>query len=104
MNKHFNITVRGKVQGVFYRVSAKKVADIMGLNGFVRNEPSGDVYAEVEGEEELLIKFVHWCHNGPDKAVVESVSVTDGALKGFSSFEIKETVQKSVSKHKFDIR
>lgn len=89
MEKHFNITVRGKVQGVYFRASAKKIADILGLKGFVKNEEDGNVYAEVEGEEEMAIKFMHWCHHGPDSAVVESVSLTDGAMQSFTSFEIR---------------
>jgi acylphosphatase len=90
MEKHFNITVRGKVQGVYFRASAKKIADILAIKGFVRNQPNGDVYVEVEGEEEMAVKFIHWCHKGPDNAVVEPVSVTDGELQQFTSFEIRK--------------
>ncbi|MCW5909243.1 MAG: acylphosphatase [Chitinophagales bacterium] len=86
--KHFNITVRGKVQGVYYRASAKQMADLLGVKGFVCNQPDGIVYIEAEADEELLIKFVQWCHHGPAKAEVETVSVTDGAVQGFASFEI----------------
>jgi acylphosphatase len=89
MEKHFNITVRGKVQGVYFRASAKKMADLLGIKGFVRNEADGNVYAEAEGEEEMVIKFIHWCHHGPDNAEVESVSITDGELQSFTSFEIR---------------
>lgn len=89
MEKHFNITVRGKVQGVFYRASAKKMADLLGVKGFVRNEADGNVYAEAEGEEEMVIKFIQWCHHGPDNASVERVSVTDSEVQGYTSFEIR---------------
>lgn len=89
MAQHFNITVKGKVQGVFYRASAKQMADLLGLKGFVRNEPNGDVYIEAEGDNDMLIKLVDWCHHGPENAEVEKVSITDGQLQDFNGFEIR---------------
>jgi hydrogenase maturation factor HypF (carbamoyltransferase family) len=35
--KHLDITVKGKVQGVFYRASTKAVADQLGVRGTARN-------------------------------------------------------------------
>jgi len=55
--RHLNIRVSGKVQGVFFRASTKEQADQLGVKGFVRNEPNGDVYIEVEGDEEKLKIF-----------------------------------------------
>lgn len=89
MLKHYNITVTGKVQGVFYRANTQKVAEILGLNGFVMNQPDGSVYCEAEGEEELLVKLIQWCHHGPDKAEVTYVSVNEGPLQNFTGFQIR---------------
>lgn len=89
MPQHFNITVKGKVQGVFYRASTKQMADLLAIKGFVQNEPNGNVYIEAEGDDELLVKFVQWCQHGPENAVVEHVSVTDGPLQVFDSFEVR---------------
>jgi acylphosphatase len=89
MQKHFKITVNGKVQGVFFRASTKKMADLLGVKGFVRNEATGNVYIEAEGDEDLLIKFIQWCHHGPEGATVEHVSVRDGQEQGFDSFEVR---------------
>lgn len=89
MSQHFNITVKGKVQGVFYRASAQKMAMLLGINGFVQNEPNGHVYIEAEGDNDMLVKFVQWCQHGPDGAVVEHVSVTDGPVQGFNGFVVK---------------
>ncbi|HLP21649.1 MAG TPA: acylphosphatase [Chitinophagales bacterium] len=89
MPQHFNITVKGKVQGVFYRASTKQMADLLGIKGFVQNEPNGNVYIEAEGDDELLVKFVQWCQHGPENALVEHVSVTDGSVLQFDSFEIR---------------
>jgi acylphosphatase len=87
--KHYKITVSGKVQGVFYRAFTQKEAERLQLNGFVRNEPNGDVYIEAEGEENALHKLVDWCKTGSPKAVVKRVIITEGALKQFSGFRIE---------------
>ncbi len=70
--KHVNIRVSGKVQGVFFRASTKEQADQLGVKGFARNEPNGDVYIEAEGEEDKLNLFLEWCARGPSKARVEN--------------------------------
>jgi len=87
--KHIKITVSGKVQGVCYRVSAKEKADELGVVGFVRNEPNGDVYLEAEGVEETIYKFIKWCNLGPAKAAVEKIDANPGEIIGFTKFEIK---------------
>lgn len=87
--KHLCINITGRVQGVFFRASALEVASKLGLRGFVRNEHDGSVYAEAEGEEVPLERFVRWCHQGPPRASVKEVIVTEGALKHFASFEIQ---------------
>jgi acylphosphatase len=87
--KHLKIRISGKVQGVFFRASAKEKADEAGVTGFVRNEPDGKVYVEVEGEEAALKAFTEWCRQGPRRAQVENVSVVDGEVMTFSGFEIR---------------
>lgn len=89
MKRHFKITVKGQVQGVFFRASTKQMAILLAVNGFVRNEPSGDVYIEAEAEEELLQKFIEWCHRGPSRAEVIQVSLAEGELNNFTGFEVK---------------
>ncbi|MBY0245987.1 MAG: acylphosphatase [Sphingobacteriaceae bacterium] len=86
--KHINITITGKVQGVFFRASTKAVADQMGVKGTVKNLKDGSVYVEAEATEVLLDLFLEWCNEGPDKSQVESVEVENGELKNFRNFEI----------------
>lgn len=86
--KHINITVRGKVQGVFFRASTKAVADQLGVKGTVRNEKDGSVYIEAEGDSFSLTSFMEWCHEGPEKAKVEEVETTEGELKNYRNFEV----------------
>jgi acylphosphatase len=86
--KNLRVVVTGKVQGVFFRASVKKVADVLGVKGFVRNEHNGTVFVEAEGEDEMVNKLVDYCHHGPDRARVDKVSITLGVVVGYESFEI----------------
>ncbi|TZF83200.1 acylphosphatase [Pedobacter sp. BS3] len=86
--KHLNITVTGKVQGVFFRAATKAVADQLGVKGFVRNQPDGSVYIEAEGDDFSLESFLEWCHEGPEKARVDSVTSTEGEMKNYRNFEV----------------
>jgi acylphosphatase len=88
MTVHRNIRAGGNVQGVFYRASTVDKAKELGLKGFVLNEPAGSVYMEVEGEELLVNEMIEWARKGPPRANVTSVDVTDGPVRGFTSFEI----------------
>lgn len=86
--KHINIKITGKVQGVFFRASTKAVANQIGIKGLVRNEKDGSVYIEAEGDPAFLEIFINWCKEGPDKAKVESVELSDGELKNYRNFEV----------------
>lgn len=88
MIKHLNIQIYGRVQGIFFRATAREIADKLGIKGFARNEPDGSVYIEAEGEAENLDKFIKWCNIGPSMADVEKVVVTEGQLKNFNDFEV----------------
>lgn len=89
MIKHFNIRFHGSVQGVFFRDFIKKQADILGIKGFVRNDPDGTVYAEAEGEEENIKKFIDLCKEGPDFSKVNKVEAEEGEIKDFTDFLIQ---------------
>ena len=88
MKQHLDITVKGKVQGVFYRASTKAVADQLGVKGCISNEPNGDVFIEAEGDKISLEMFLDWCHEGPEDAKVTSVESHEGELKNYRNFEI----------------
>jgi acylphosphatase len=82
-----HLIVKGEVQGVFYRASAREEAMRLGIFGWVRNLPDGDVEAEAEGPEESVQQFIRWCRRGPPTAVVSDVQVETlphtGEFKGF---------------------
>ena len=86
--QHLNITVKGKVQGVFYRASTKAVADQLGVRGLVRNADDGSVYIEAEADAPTMDMFLDWCQEGPERARVESVDSMAGELKNYRNFEV----------------
>lgn len=89
MALHYKITVAGRVQGVFFRVSTQKESIRLGLTGFVRNEHNGNVYLEVEGEREIIEKLLVWIRlGGPQGGEVNDVEIEEGDFVNFSSFQI----------------
>jgi acylphosphatase len=88
MKRHFSILVSGRVQGVFYRASAKAKAEELGITGFVENLPDGNVYIEAEGTDQDLDRFKTWCAEGPPRSQVVRVEIKEGALQNFTSFGI----------------
>jgi acylphosphatase len=84
---HRSIRVHGRVQGVYYRQSARDQALRLGLTGFARNEPDGTVQIEVEGDAGAIDRFVTWCEVGPPAARVARVEVSCGEVVGYLGFE-----------------
>ncbi len=87
--RNYKVQVKGKVQGVSYRFSAHAVALRLGLYGYVKNLPNGDVFMEIEGAEVQINKMIDWCQVGPPLAKVTEVEATEDQVKNFHSFEIK---------------
>jgi len=87
MAQQVHVIVRGRVQGVYFRASARGCARRLGLCGWVRNCPDGSVELIAEGEKEKLEQLVTWCHEGPPGAVVSGVNAEwregTGAFVGF---------------------
>ncbi|KAI8978221.1 acylphosphatase isozyme Ch1 [Trametes punicea] len=71
--------VKGKVQGVFFRVFARDTAQQLGVVGWVKNDPGGDVIGTAQGEEEALAKFKEALWKGPPHAQVTSVKFSNEA-------------------------
>lgn len=90
MAEHYNITISGRVQGVFFRVSTQREASRLGLTGFVNNEADGSVYVEAEGEQADIDKLLLWIRRGgPPQGWVNDVNVEAGKIENFTHFEIR---------------
>jgi acylphosphatase len=69
------VVIRGRVQGVFFRVETRERARSLGLAGWVRNNPDGTVEAAFEGDRDRIDSMLAWCRRGPSGAYVEDVEV-----------------------------
>ena len=85
--RHYRI--RGRVQGVGYRYFARRAAQRLGVRGFVRNLPDGDVEVHAEADIDTLQEFRAELERGPDSSrVSEIVETTTTLTDRYSSFEI----------------
>jgi acylphosphatase len=85
-----HLTIRGRVQGVYFRASTAYEAQNLGLTGWVRNCPDGSVEAVVEGDKNKVENLITWCRRGPRGAQVESIDVEwRNSRREFQDFRIK---------------
>ena len=71
MKKAAKITIKGTVQGVFFRDFIKENADKLELKGFVRNLDDGKVEIVCEGEIDNVDKLYGICKEGPKHAKIK---------------------------------
>lgn len=83
-----SITISGKVQGVFYRQSAKQKAIELNIGGEIRNMPDGSVAIIATGTREQLDQFVLWCRQGPPDAFVTGAETQEIPLHPFTHFTV----------------
>ena len=75
-----DFVVRGRVQGVGFRWSARRRAQELGLAGSVRNLPDGAVGVCALGSPAALDRFQRWLGEGPPGARVDSVEEVPSEL------------------------
>ena len=81
--------VSGRVQGVFFRVSARDQARALELVGEVSNLPDGRVAVTACGPQAALESLQQWLWEGPPQAAVSVVECESCAHEpDFSRFEI----------------
>ena len=83
-----HLLIKGIVQGVYYRASAKEQADRLHLTGWVRNTPEGYVEITATGEAAALDTFVAWCRQGPSRAHVTHLETRPLQETRFTDFAI----------------
>lgn len=65
--------VSGKVQGVFFRASARDRAQALGLRGFAKNLPDGRVEVLAAGNDAAIDELAAWLREGPPMARVDDL-------------------------------
>ena len=86
--KRRRVIVRGRVQGVFFRDTVRRLAREEHVAGWVRNRSDGNVEAVFEGDGDSVARLVELCRSGPPGAVVEGVEVFVEAPEGLDGFAI----------------
>ena len=66
-------TVKGRVQGVFFRDSTRRVAESLGLTGYAINLPDGDVEVLACGDSGKINELEVWLQQGPPMSRVTEV-------------------------------
>jgi acylphosphatase len=69
-------TVRGRVQGVFFRAFIGQAAERLHIGGYVCNQPDGSVYVAARGDRRKLEELLGILRQGPEMARVETVEHT----------------------------
>jgi acylphosphatase len=81
------LIIRGRVQGVGYRMTMAEVAGALGVAGWVRNRRDGTVEALVQADDALVERLLAWCRRGPPGARVTAITTvaleTDPAVDDF---------------------
>jgi len=83
------VVVYGRVQGVFFRDYARRLASRGGVNGWIRIRPDGGVEVVFEGNSEAVERLVRFSRDGPRGASVERVEVLDEEPEGLRGFLVR---------------
>jgi acylphosphatase len=83
------VIVHGRVQGVFFRDSVRRLAQQRGVAGWVANRWDGSVEGVFEGDEDSVARLVEFAHRGPRGASVESVEVIEEDPESLSGFNVR---------------
>jgi acylphosphatase len=78
--------VHGHVQGVFYRDTIRRAAEQRRVAGWAANRSDGTVEVWLEGEPDAVDSMLRVLHDGPPRAEVERVDVSDAEPQGLSGF------------------
>jgi acylphosphatase len=79
----------GRVQGVWFRDSVRRIADSHGVSGWARNMRDGTVEVWVEGKPDAVRAVIDYCREGPPRAVVETLRVDEVAPAGLDRFDVR---------------
>ena len=83
-----DLTVHGRVQGVFFRAFVEDAAERAGVAGRAENLSDGTVAVHLEGEPDAVAQVERACGRGPDGARVDRVEARDAEVEGLSGFDV----------------
>lgn len=90
MSRTVKLIISGRVQGVFFRKSAKDKAVELGVKGGVRNLRTGEVEIIAQADAAVLEQFIAWCYQGPRLARVNRIDIEELTAESYAlnTFEI----------------
>ena len=84
----FEVSFTGRVQGVYFRATARDIAQSYAVTGWVRNEPDGSVRLVVEGDEVELDRYL-MALRAEKQSNIDAVHIERADATGeFTTFEI----------------
>ena len=83
------VIVHGRVQGVWFRASTARIAEQLGVAGWVRNLADGGVEAVFEGDATSVLDAVAWTRQGPPNALVTELQEFPESPEGLGGFEVR---------------
>ena len=83
------VIARGRVQGVFFRDSVRREAQVASVAGWARNREDGAVEVVLEGDGDAVHRMVEFIRNGPGHATVDDVEVSDEDAEGLDGFNTR---------------
>lgn len=88
--EELHVYFSGKVQGVFFRANTKKVANALGVTGWVRNLPDGRVEAVFSGKDEIVDAVVDAVIDGQKSARVDDIETEIRESGVYEDFKIQQ--------------
>jgi acylphosphatase len=83
------VVISGRVQGVFFRDSLRRLAVRHGVAGWARNTREGTVEAVFEGDSDGVEQLLSFARTGPQSAAVEDVAIFEEEPEGLSGFSVR---------------
>ncbi len=82
------VTYSGRVQGVGFRYTARRLASVYRVAGYVRNLPDGEVELVAEGDEAQVTAFLNALAEHMQGYVTGTV-IRDAQAGEYSGFEVR---------------
>ena len=92
MPRCVHITIKGRVQGVWFRGWAAQQAKALGIVGWIRNRMDGSVEAVFAGPDADVNDLINQCRKGPPLARVDHIDVEEIDDQHFVGFEKRPTI------------
>ncbi len=89
VSTRLRLRIHGRVQGVWFRDSVRRIATERGVSGWAENRADGSVEAVLEGERDAVDAVAAFCRRGPTHARVDRVEDREEPVEGLRGFEIR---------------